>query len=173
MGIFNNILEKLGIKKSSEESDEAIQPKTGLNATGSVKPSSSTTTTRPLNPASAPQSKQPAKVNQDSRAIPSGMGSQRLTPVKPTPMEMVDVKAKLDKLEADAGSNFDWKKSIVDLLKLLHIDSSFEARKELAVELGCPPEKMKDSINMNIWLHKTVLAKIAENGGNIPKELLD
>lgn len=86
---------------------------------------------------------------------------------------MVDVMSKLDKLGKDAGGNLDWKASIVDLLKLLHIDSSLEARKELAVELGCPPEKMKESQNMNIWLHKTVLQKIAENGGNIPKELLD
>ena len=171
MGIFSNILEKLGLKKNDKEAEKAEQSKTGLNASGSVKPSSAATT-RPLNPAAASQTA-PARVNRDSRpVVPQGLsGSMTPPPVKP--MEMVDVKTKLDKLEADAGGNYDWKKSIVDLLKLLHIDSSLEARKELAVELGCPPEKMKDSVNMNIWLHKTVLAKIAENGGNIPKELLD
>jgi len=52
-------------------------------------------------------------------------------------------------------------------------DSSLEARKELAVELGCPPELMGDSAKMNVWLHKEVLKQIAQNGGNIPKELLD
>ena len=66
-----------------------------------------------------------------------------------------------------------WKVSIVDLLKLLDIDSSREARNELAKELGCPPELMNDSAKMNTWLHKTVLKKIAENGGNIPQSLLD
>jgi len=66
-----------------------------------------------------------------------------------------------------------WKVSIVDLLKLLDLDSSFAARKELAVELGCPADAMGDSAKMNMWLHKTVLKKLAENGGNIPKELLD
>ena len=86
-------------------------------------------------------------------------------------MAMVDVKSKLEK-KAE-GTNLDWRVSIVDLLKLLGIDSSFAARKELAVELGCPPEKMNDSAEMNTWLHRTVLEKIAENGGNIPKELLD
>jgi hypothetical protein len=53
------------------------------------------------------------------------------------------------------------------------LNSSYEARKELATELGCPAELMSDSAKMNMWLHKTVLNKIAENGGNIPKELLD
>jgi hypothetical protein len=53
------------------------------------------------------------------------------------------------------------------------MDSSLEARKELATELGCPADLMGDSAKMNMWLHKTVLARIAENGGNVPKELLD
>ena len=58
------------------------------------------------------------------------------------------------------------------LLKLLEIDSSFAARKELATELGCPAELMGDSAKMNMWLHKTVLARIADNGGNVPQDLL-
>ena len=91
--------------------------------------------------------------------------------VKPAPMEMVDVMSKLETM--GKGTNLDWKVSIVDLLKLLDIDSSLTARKELATELGCPADKMNDSAAMNTWLHKTVLTKIAENGGNIPKELLD
>jgi hypothetical protein len=79
-------------------------------------------------------------------------------------------------LEGWAASNpqkLNWKTSIVDLLKLLELDSSFAARKELATELGCPAEFMGDSAKMNVWLHKTVLQKIAASGGNIPKELLD
>jgi hypothetical protein len=61
----------------------------------------------------------------------------------------------------------------VDLLKILEIDSSREARTELAKELGCPADMMHDSAKMNTWLHKEVLKKIAENGGNIPQSLLD
>lgn len=86
---------------------------------------------------------------------------------------MVDVMGKLDALSATSPQKLNWKVSIVDLLKLLGLDSSLAARKELATELGCPAEKMGDSAQMNMWLHKTVLQKLAENGGNIPKELLD
>jgi Domain of unknown function (DUF3597) len=87
-------------------------------------------------------------------------------------ISVVDVVGKLEGLAAANPQKLNWKTSIVDLLKLLSLDSSFESRKELATELGCPKEKMGDSAQMNIWLHKTVLQKLAENGGNIPKELL-
>jgi len=66
-----------------------------------------------------------------------------------------------------------WKTSIVDLLKLLDLDSSPEARKELAVELHAPAGSMDDTAALNTWLHKAVLSQLAQNGGNIPKELLD
>ena len=91
--------------------------------------------------------------------------------VAPT-MEVVDVVGKLERLAASNSQKLNWKTSIVDLLKLLGIDSSLSARKELATELGCPADKMGDSAQMNIWLHKTVLQKLAANGGNIPKELM-
>jgi hypothetical protein len=90
---------------------------------------------------------------------------------QPAAISEVDVVKKLEGLAA--GTNLDWKLSIVDLLKLLDIDSSREARNELAKELGCPVDLMGDSAKMNTWLHKQVLKKIAANGGNIPKELLD
>lgn len=91
--------------------------------------------------------------------------------VAPT-MEIVDVVGKLEGLAASNSQQLNWKTSIVDLLKLLGLDSSLPARKELATELGCPADKMGDSAQMNIWLHKTVLQKLAANGGNIPKELM-
>jgi len=91
----------------------------------------------------------------------------------PTAITVVDVVTQLEKLAASNSQKLNWKVSIVDLLKLLGLESSLADRKELAVELGCPPEKMGDSAQMNMWLHKTVLQKLAENGGNIPKELLD
>ncbi|NQS72211.1 MAG: DUF3597 domain-containing protein [Desulfobulbaceae bacterium] len=88
-------------------------------------------------------------------------------------ISQVDVVAQLEAMAAANPQKLNWKVSIVDLLKLLGLDSSLDARKELAVELGCPSEKMADSAQMNMWLHKTVLQKLAENGGNIPPELLD
>lgn len=88
-------------------------------------------------------------------------------------MAEVDVVAKLQDLAANSAEKLNWKTSIVDLLKLLGLDSSLTARKELATELSCPAEKMGDSAQMNMWLHKSVLQKLAQNGGNIPQELLD
>ncbi len=85
----------------------------------------------------------------------------------------VDVVTKLEGMAQTHREKLNWKVSIVDLMKLLGLDSNLTARKELAVELGCPADKMDDSAQMNIWLHKTVLKKLAENGGNIPPELLD
>ena len=92
---------------------------------------------------------------------------------RPVAMSAVDVVAKLEGLAAASKEKLNWKVSIVDLMKLLGLDSSLAARKELATELGCPAEKMGDSAQMNMWLHKVVLRKLAENGGNVPQELLD
>lgn len=92
-------------------------------------------------------------------------------PPPPVPIAVVDVVAQLEGYAAANPQKLNWKTSIVDLLKLLELDSSFGARKELAMELGCPAHLMADSASMNMWLHKTVLQKIAENGGNIPNEL--
>ena len=90
----------------------------------------------------------------------------------PKGIKAIDVVAKLEGLSSAHKEKLNWKTSIVDLMKLLGLDSSLVARKELATELGCPAQKMGDSAQMNVWLHKTVLQKLAENGGNIPKELL-
>ena len=95
------------------------------------------------------------------------------TEAAPKPVGVVDVVAQLEQRAAANPQKLNWRTSIVDLLKLLDIDSSFNARKELATELGCPPDLMGDSAKMNIWLHKTVLQRIADNGGNVPKDLLD
>lgn len=89
-----------------------------------------------------------------------------------TPMKEVDVVSLLEKKAAANPQKLNWRTSIVDLMKLLDIDSSLQARKELATELGYTGAK-DGSAEMNMWLHKTVLAKVAANGGNVPKELLD
>jgi hypothetical protein len=93
-------------------------------------------------------------------------------PAAPIAISQVDVVAKLTTLAAAHAEKLNWKTSIVDLMKLLGLDSSLAVRKELATELGCPAEKMGDSAQMNMWLHKTVLQKLAANGGNIPADLL-
>jgi hypothetical protein len=92
-----------------------------------------------------------------------------LTP--PAPMAAVDLVAQLEQRAAANPQKLNWQTSIVDLLKLLDMDSSLAARKELATELGCAPGLMVDSASMNTWLHKEV--RIAANGGNVPANLLD
>jgi hypothetical protein len=95
--------------------------------------------------------------------------------VKPRAMETVDVTAKLDGMaKAQNKDPKNWRVSIVELLTLLGIDSSHANRVELAKELGIAQEKLGgDSAEMNMWLHKEVMKKIAANGGMVPKELLD
>ena len=88
-------------------------------------------------------------------------------------MSEVDVEARLEKLAADNPQKLNWRTSIVDLMKLLGMDSSLSERKELAKELGAPAELMEDSASMNLWLHKEVLRRVAANGGKVPANLLD
>jgi hypothetical protein len=109
-----------------------------------------------------------------AQAAPATQTAEAAAPAAPVVVAIseVDVVAKLEGMAAANPQKLNWRLSIVDLLKLLSLDSSLDARKGLATELGCPPEKMGDSAQMNMWLHKTVLRKLAENGGNIPKELL-
>ena len=83
----------------------------------------------------------------------------------------VDVVAKLEALAAASAQKLNWKTSIVDLLKLLGLDSSLSARKDLAQDVGLAGD-FSGTAEQNIALHKAVLQKLAENGGNIPKELL-
>jgi len=118
-------------------------------------------------PAAAPAAPAPnATVSAPTPPAPPIHYESKLIPV-------TDVMAKLEGMAAEHKEKLNWKTSIVDLLKLLGLDSSFAARKELAVELGCPTEKLGDSAQMNMWLHKAVLIKIAGNGGNIPPDMLD
>lgn len=88
-----------------------------------------------------------------------------IAPVAPKGIKVIDVVAKLEGLAAAHKEKLNWKTSIVDLMKLLGLDSSLVASKELATELGCPSQKMGDSAQMNVWLHKTVLQKLATPPG--------
>lgn len=169
MGIFSKILDKLGLNKKAKE-DEAAQAqalkdmaKNEAEARANLKAQADKAAASGAKPAAAPAPKAavaqaPAQPGQTMKAAPVAISE-------------VDVVKHLEGLAAGKGLN--WKVSIVDLLKLLDIDSSREARNELAEELGVPAELKSDSAKMNVWLHKAVLKKIAENGGNIPQSLLD
>ena len=97
-------------------------------------------------------------------------GSAAAVAAAPPPV-VVDVAAILNGLAAKNPEKLDWKHSIVDLMKLVGMDSSLAARKELATDLHYTGN-MNDSASMNMWLQKEVLRKLAENGGKVPQELL-
>ena len=88
----------------------------------------------------------------------------------PAEAQNVDVGAVLEMMAQDSGQTLNWRQSIVDLLKLLSIDSSLANRQSLAQELGYTGD-MGDSATMNVWLHKQVMRKLAENGGIVPDSL--
>lgn len=146
MGLFNTILEKLGMVK--EKAAEVLGGKKAEAAEASV-------VTEATTPEAAPV----------VEAAPA---------VEPAPVVEVDVFAVCEELAKKNPQKLNWKTSIVDLMKLLGIDPSLANRKELAEELGCPKELIGgDYSQMNIWLHKAVMQKLAENGGKVPQELLD
>jgi hypothetical protein len=113
-----------------------------------VPPSTGTTTT-PTSQAPAPAEKAP-----------------------PSNTQAVDVSAVLEKAVATKKQKLNWRTSIVDLMKALDLDSSLDARKKLAKELNYTGDT-KDSTKMNIWLHKALMKKLADNGGKVPADLLD
>lgn len=157
MGLFSNILEKLGLKKKAEE----------------AKPAATAPDSTPASaiPRTAPKPAAAAGAGMREAASKEHALGEKAAAAAPKAIAVVDVVAQL---EAKAkGKDLNWKVSIVDLLKLLELDSSREARTELAKELGCPEDQMSDSARMNVWLHKEVLRQIAANGGNIPADLLD
>jgi hypothetical protein len=109
----------------------------------------------------------------DPKRAPAANDTPTATAPKPAPISEVDVVAQLEKRAAANPQKLNWRTSIVDLLKLLGIDSSLSERKSLAAELGAPASEMHESASMNIWLHREVLKRIAANGGNVPASLLD
>jgi hypothetical protein len=99
-------------------------------------------------------------------------GSPSLAPSTSGGGQAVDVEAVVGGMATKKTEKLDWKKSIVDLMKVLDLDSSLTARKQLAQELGYKGE-LNGSAEMNIWLHKAVMTKLAENGGKVPADLKD
>lgn len=153
MGLFNTILQKLGFMK-----DKAVEAVAGETAAAAEAPAA---------PAeAAPVEAAPveaAAVETVAAAAPAAADA---------PPETVDVVAVCEALAAKNPQKLNWRTSIVDLMKLLGMDSSLANRKELAKELGCPENLIGgDYSQMNVWLIKAVMKKLAENGGKVPEEL--
>jgi hypothetical protein len=117
---------------------------------------------------SAPSAAPPAARPPSASAGPAA-SQQKPAPAAPEP---IDVEAVLQKMAADNKQQLNWRTSIVDLMKLLNMDSSIENRKELARELGYTGDP-GDSAAMNIWLHKRVMKELAAHGGKVPANMLD
>jgi len=178
MSIFAKILDKLGLRKEPEPPAPA-----GTTASAPQKPAATVPSAKPAaapKPATSAPSAKPTTATAAAKPVAvsdreeaDNISKQPVKPVAaaPKPMSEVDVMTMLDQKAKGTGLN--WKQSISDLLFLLEIDNSRAAREELAKELGAPADVMSDNVRMNTWLHKTVLRKIAENGGNIPQEMLD
>ena len=154
MSIFGNIVSAIF---GHSEAKAAEQPAT---------PAAGATTAAPPPPASAA----PSAATAPTASTPASKTAAPAAAAQPGKLPSVDVAAVMQKLAAQSKEKLDWRKSIVDLMKLLDLDSSLKARKQLADELHYPGDK-KDTTAMNIWLHKQVMTKLAENGGVVPKEL--
>jgi 3-oxoacyl-ACP reductase-like protein len=144
MSIFSSIMGKIfGHHDNAAAGTTANAPAAGQPAaTGAAAPAP-TTSTAASTPAAAPAA---------------------------APSQPVDVDAVLTQMQANQSEQLNWRTSIVDLMKLLGLDSSLSARKELASELHYTGNT-EDSAAMNIWLHKQVMQKLAENGGKVPDDL--
>ena len=147
MGILSNIFNKIfphsdSAKKAQAEAQAKAQAQTAPTAPTASAPAAPVA---PAAPAAAPA---------------------------PVAMDQVDVEAILNQKLQASGQNLNWRTSIVDLLKLLDLDSSLQSRKELAAELHYTGDT-SDSASMNIWLHRQVMNKLAQNGGKVPADLKD
>jgi hypothetical protein len=152
MGLFNSLMSKI-FGHAAPAAAKGPQTAIAAPATGGIQAAGAT-----AQPTAAPAS---AVVAGASAAQPAA------APAPP----VVDVAAVLNDMAMKNSEKLDWRKSIVDLMKLVGMDSSLGARKQLATELHYTGD-MNDSASMNVWLHKQVLVKLAENGGKVPPELL-
>jgi hypothetical protein len=151
MGILSNIFHKIfpGSHPAVAKADQAQVNRGSMQGNA---------------PQTAPQQSAP-------QAAPQAAPRPAAPPAQ-APMEEVDVEAILSAKAAHQGQQLNWRTSIVDLLKLLDIDSSLQARKELAQELDYKGDT-GDSASMNIWLHRQVMNRLAANGGKVPADLRD
>lgn len=163
MSVFGSIMDAIFGGPAKAETPPAAAPgapepgTAGSKTSGTPQPGTAGSKT-----SGTPQPEEPTKVAVNAPAAPAAGGTGS-----------VDVAAQMDKIQAASKEKgMEWRRSIVDLMKLLDLDSSLKARKELAKELNYTGDT-KDSSAMNQWLHKQVMIKLAENGGKVPSELKD
>lgn len=155
MGIFDKIKNAIfgGHAEAAPASHDPLKP--AAPVTASTAPTAAPTqAAAPAPAASAPAAPAPA------------------ASAAPSPSNPVDIAPILDAAVKKNGQKLEWRKSIVDLMKALDLDSSITARKELAEELHYTGDS-NDSATMNVWLHKALMKKLAENGGKVPADLAD
>ncbi|MFS2026510.1 DUF3597 domain-containing protein [Massilia sp. GER05] len=152
MGILSNIFHKIfpSSHPAAQNSSQAA-------------PGAQQRAPQPTQPPAQQPAQQPAQPPQAAPAASAPAAA---------PMQQVDVEAVLNNMQQQSGQQLNWRTSIVDLLKLLGLDSSLQARKELAAELNYSGDT-SDSASMNIWLHRQVMNKLAANGGKVPADLKD
>lgn len=149
MNLFDRIKDKLGIReKQASDANPDVTPLPG-GAESTI-------------PDQRPTATRNATTGTD-QALSSA-------PVRPT-LDAIDVTALLDQRASDHPERLNWRTSIVDLLKLLELDSSLQSRRTLATELGYDNPQSDDTAQMNVWLHREVMRRLAEHGGQVPPEL--
>jgi len=148
MSVFGSIVSAIfGSKHAAGVTPAATPASSAPSSAGTTASTSSPSSTSAAAPSATPGAAAPAK-----------------------PISRADVEAILQKVAAEVHEDLDWRKSIVDLMKLLKLDSGLGARKQLAQELGYAGAP-DGSAEMNIWLHKQVMTKLAESGGKVPDSL--
>jgi 3-oxoacyl-ACP reductase-like protein len=120
--------------------------------------------------APAPSTGAPQSAPAAAPQAPAPSAGTAAAPAAAPAMQQVDVEKVLTDMQTQSGQQLNWRTSIVDLLKLLNLDSSLQSRKALAAELNYTGDT-NDSATMNIWLHKQVMTKLAQNGGKVPADL--
>jgi 3-oxoacyl-ACP reductase-like protein len=156
MGILSNIFHKIFPPSHPAVTQATAQPTAQASAQAPSAPAAS-----PATQQNVPAPAQAQASGQAAAAAPAA-----------TLMQQVDVEEILSNMQKSSGQQLNWRSSIVDLLKLLGLDSSLQARKELAQELHYTGDT-GDSATMNIWLHRQVMTKLAANGGKVPADLRD
>ncbi len=165
MSIFSRIKEKL-FGHPAATADHAV-------TTGAEKPATADVAATPTLGGQADSGKAEEVATPGlSDAVTATLSGAHSDPAASGQAGPVDVAAIMDAAVKKNGQKLDWRRSIVDMMKALDLDSSLSARKELADELGFTGDK-NDSATMNIWLHKALMKALADNGGKVPAELLD
>ena len=168
MSIFGTIMSKI----FGEDHDAAAPVKQPADTSSAPPTTTADEKTAKANTWQDAPTKSDAAPQSAAPPSPAKQAPVSASPATQPPPSSVDLAAVLDGMEEHAGqkSDLDWRHSIVDLMKLLHMDSSHDNRKKLAEELHYTGD-MDDSASMNMWLHKEVMSKLAANGGKLPADM--